>query len=107
MFLRCVGGKANEIRQLAEAFYTNDPYYPRPNPDDPLYKEFSTGCLSAHPKECRDAIDVGEGFLRAIEMSSTDIFPQIGFQYHSQVFTVPFVVSSPSLFPAQLYNPSF
>ena len=57
----------NEIQQLVEAFYSNDPYYPRPNPDDPLYKEFSNGYLSAHPKESRDATDVGEAFLRAIE----------------------------------------
>jgi Zinc finger protein len=57
----------NEIQQLVEAFYTNDLYYPRPNPDDPLYKEFSTGYLSAHPKESRDAIDVGEAFLHVIE----------------------------------------
>ena len=57
----------NEIQQLVEAFYTNDPYYPRPNPGDPLYKEFSDGYLSAHPKEPRDAIVVGEAFLRAIE----------------------------------------
>jgi len=57
----------NEIQQLVEAFYTNDPYYPRPNSDDPLYKEFNNGYLSAHPKESRGAIDVGEAFLRAIE----------------------------------------
>ena len=54
----------NEIQQLVEAFYTNDPYYPRPNPDDPLYKDFSNGYLSAHPEESKD---VGEAFLRAIE----------------------------------------
>jgi Zinc finger protein len=59
--------ESNEIQQLVEAFYTNDPYYPRPNPDDPLYKEFSNGYLSAHPKESRDAIDAGETFLHAIE----------------------------------------
>jgi hypothetical protein len=57
----------NEIQQLVDAFYTNDPYYPRPNPNDPLYKEFSNGYLSAYPKDWRDAIDVGEAFLHAIE----------------------------------------
>ena len=51
----------NEIQQLVDFFYTNDP---RPNPKDPLYKEFSNGCMSAHP---RDAIDVGEASFRAIE----------------------------------------
>jgi len=49
-------------------FFTNDPYYPRPDPDDPLYKEFGNGYLSAHPKESRDAMDGGgEAFLSAIE----------------------------------------
>jgi hypothetical protein len=57
----------NEIQQLVDAFYTNDPYYSRPSPNVLLYKEFSNGYLSAHPKELRDAIDVGEAFLRAIE----------------------------------------
>ena len=59
---------ADEIQQLVDAFYSNDPYYPRrPNPNDPLYKEFSNGYLSAHPKEPRDTIDVGEDFLHVIE----------------------------------------
>ena len=58
---------SNEIQQLVDSFYTNDPYYPRPNPNDPLYTEFSNGYMSAHPKELRDAIDVGEDFLRAID----------------------------------------
>ena len=57
----------NEIQQLVDSFFMNDPYYPRPNPNDSLYKEFSNGYMSAHPKELRDAIDVGESFLRAIE----------------------------------------
>ncbi|KIL60785.1 hypothetical protein M378DRAFT_907321 [Amanita muscaria Koide BX008] len=74
----------NEIQQLVEVFYANVPYYPRPNPDDPLYKEFSNGYLNAHPKESRDAIDVGEAFWRA---SSADLFPRIEFPYHNQVFT--------------------
>ena len=57
----------NEIQQLVDAFYVNDPYYPRPNSNDPLYKEFSNGYLSIHPEESKDAIDVAQAFLRAIE----------------------------------------
>ena len=56
-----------DIQQLVDAFYTNDPYYPRPNPDDLLYREFSNGYMSAHPKEASDAIEVGKAFLNAIE----------------------------------------
>ena len=58
---------SNEIQQLVDAFYTNDPYYPRPNPNDPLYKEFGNGYMSAHPRELRGAVDIGEAFLSAIE----------------------------------------
>jgi hypothetical protein len=57
----------NEIPQLVDAFFINDPYYPRPNPADPLYHEFSNGYFSAVPKEFKDAKEVGEAFLRAIE----------------------------------------
>jgi len=93
---------------LVEAFYTNDPYYPRPNPEDPLYKEFSNGYLSAHPKESRDAIDVVKLFCVRSRTSSADVFPRIEFRYHSQVFTkvesYPFVVCSPSLFPCPVAN---
>ena len=32
--------KKEEINQLVESFFTNDPYYPRPRPQDPLYQKF-------------------------------------------------------------------
>jgi len=47
-----------------DAFFMNDPYYPRPDLIDPLYVGFKTGYLSAYP---RDAVDLGKAFLRAIE----------------------------------------
>ena len=53
-----------EIPTLVEAFFTNDPYYPRPDPTDPLYVQFKTGYLSVYPQ---DATDLGEVFLHAIE----------------------------------------
>jgi hypothetical protein len=82
----CTGKRdPNEIQQLVDAFYTDDPYYPHPDPDDPLYREFSNGYLSAHPKESRDAVDVGETFLRAIEnkQQRPGVFPQIEFRYQN------------------------
>ena len=84
----------NEIQQLVEAFYTNDPYYPRPNPDDLLYKEFSNDYLSAHPEESED---VGEAFCVRSRTSTADVFLRIEFRYNSQVSTkvdsYPFVVA--------------
>jgi hypothetical protein len=53
-----------EIPALVDAFFINDPYYPRPDPKDPHYVQFKTGYLSAYPQ---DAIDLGEAFLHAIE----------------------------------------
>jgi hypothetical protein len=53
-----------EIPTLVDAFFINDPYYPRPDPNDPLYVQFKTGYLSVYPQ---DVIDLGEAFLHAIE----------------------------------------
>jgi len=56
--------RTKEIPTLVEAFFINDPYYPRPDPNDPLYVQFKTGYLSVYPP---DALDLGEAFLLAIE----------------------------------------
>jgi hypothetical protein len=53
-----------EIPQLVEAFFVNDPYYPRPRVADPLYQAFKSGYMSAYPTE---SAELGEAFLRAIE----------------------------------------
>ena len=50
-----------EVPTLVDAFFINDPYYPR---SDPLYIQFKTGYLSVYPQ---DVIDLGEAFLHAIE----------------------------------------
>jgi hypothetical protein len=57
----------NEIHQLVEAFFSNDPYYPRPRPEDPLYQKFRIGYLEVHSKESKEATELAEVFLRAIE----------------------------------------
>ena len=59
--------KKNEVHELVEAFFTNDPYYPRPRPEDPLYRKFCLGYLEADPKESMEATELAEAFLRAIE----------------------------------------
>ena len=57
--------KKDEIHQLVEAFFINDPYYPRP--EDPLYQNFCLGYLEIHSKESKEATELAEVFLRAIE----------------------------------------
>ena len=53
-----------EIPTLVEAFFINDPYGPRPDPNDPLYVKFKTGYLCVYPQ---DATDLGEALLHAIK----------------------------------------
>ena len=59
--------KKNEVHQLVEAFFSNDPYYPRPRPADPLYQKFCLGYQEAHPKGSEEAAEIAEVFLRALE----------------------------------------
>lgn len=32
--------RTESVPSLAQAFFCNDPYYPRPRPQEPLHKEF-------------------------------------------------------------------
>jgi hypothetical protein len=50
-----------------EAFFNYDPYYPRPRPADTLYQKFCLGYLEALPKGSREAVELAEAFLHAIE----------------------------------------
>jgi len=59
--------KKNDIYQLVEAFFSNDPYYPRPRPEDPLYQKFCLGYKELHLKKSKEAAELAEVFLRAIE----------------------------------------
>jgi hypothetical protein len=58
----------DEIPGLVDAFFANDPYYPRPYPTDPLYRQFSAGYMSACSPNDRNAVELGSAFLHAIEM---------------------------------------
>lgn len=57
----------DEIQQLVDSFFINDPYYPRPRANDRLYEQFCTGYWAAHPSGSNDASEIAEVFLRAIE----------------------------------------
>jgi len=57
----------DEIQQLVDSFFINDPYYPRPLANDRLYQQFRAGYKAAHPSESNDAMVIAEEFLSAIE----------------------------------------
>ncbi|KAI6101439.1 hypothetical protein EDD16DRAFT_1650482 [Pisolithus croceorrhizus] len=58
---------SEDVPTLVEAFFTNDPYYPRPIRGDPLYAQFKGGYLSAYPTTSPLAIQLANDFLCAIE----------------------------------------
>ena len=51
-----------DIQELVDAFYTNDPYYPRARSDERQYNHFRLGYLAVYPEE---AIEIGNAFLQA------------------------------------------
>ncbi|KIK25866.1 hypothetical protein PISMIDRAFT_96188 [Pisolithus microcarpus 441] len=57
-----------DVPMLVEAFFINDPYYPRPIPGNPLYAEFKRGYLSVFPTAFPLAIQLANAFLHAIEV---------------------------------------
>ncbi|KAL6300363.1 hypothetical protein BKA93DRAFT_536326 [Sparassis latifolia] len=56
-----------EVGALVSSFFSNDPYYPRPRPSDPLYVAFKNGYLSAYPTQ-PDCHRVATTFLHDIEV---------------------------------------
>ena len=62
--LRVFDRVEGDLSELVDAFFVNDPYYPRPVPGDPLYDSFQRGYLSACPAEHRERAAL---FLQAIE----------------------------------------
>ncbi|TFY65728.1 hypothetical protein EVG20_g5370 [Dentipellis fragilis] len=53
-----------DVGELVQAFFVNDPYYPRSRPDEPLYEAFEEAYLQQYDAEM---MPVGLPFLRAIE----------------------------------------
>ena len=64
--------KIEDLNQLVEAFFLNDPYYPRPRLADPLYKIFRLAYVEAYPKDSKGAEELAEGFLSAIEREQAE-----------------------------------
>lgn len=54
----------DNIQDLVDSFFSNDPYYPRPNPIDSLYIDFRTAYLNRCPEQHRLK---AQRFLAAIE----------------------------------------
>ncbi|RPD62716.1 hypothetical protein L226DRAFT_324399 [Lentinus tigrinus ALCF2SS1-7] len=53
-----------DVVDLVQPFFVNDPYYPRPRPNDPLYQAFRSGYLEQYGTHTRS---IGIAFLDAIE----------------------------------------
>ena len=60
--------KREQVNQLVQSFFINDPYYPRPRPQDPLYHKFCLGYTDACPKGSEEAVEIAATFFRAIEV---------------------------------------
>ncbi|CAA7267110.1 unnamed protein product [Cyclocybe aegerita] len=69
----------SDIETLTSAFFSNDPYYPRPRSSDALYATFKTGYLSAFSG---DLVPWGNAFLAAIEDEASS-----GFSYSNSGFS--------------------
>ena len=65
--MRVWSRKIEDIDQLVEAFFQNDPYYPRPRLSDPLYMDFRLGYIEAYPQDSKEAEELAVAFLGAIE----------------------------------------
>lgn len=60
-------GKALEgVSVLIDAFFQNDPYYPRPRVGDSAYNAFKEGYLSAYP-QAEGCLNIASSFLTCIE----------------------------------------
>lgn len=59
--------KEDGVHQLVDAFFSNDPYYPRPRRGDPLYQKFCLGYLEATLKVSKEDAELAKAFLHAIE----------------------------------------
>ncbi|KAI0827840.1 hypothetical protein BC628DRAFT_1365720 [Trametes gibbosa] len=53
-----------DMQDLVDSFFTNDPYYPRPDPENVLYQEFRKACLAECPQDLRHR---AAQFIAAIE----------------------------------------
>ncbi|KIY52170.1 hypothetical protein FISHEDRAFT_35658 [Fistulina hepatica ATCC 64428] len=57
----------DDIATLVSAFFSNDPYYPRPRPNDSLYQSFKKGYQEAFVQISSSGMPFADLFLQAIE----------------------------------------
>ena len=62
--MRTFGKASGDIAELVDAFFANDPYYPRPEPSSVLYSNFKKGYMGSCSPESRTRAAL---FLQAIE----------------------------------------
>ncbi|KAM5545179.1 hypothetical protein V8D89_001290 [Ganoderma adspersum] len=62
--MRAFDRDEGDVSELVDAFFVNDPYYPRPVPSDVLYDSFKRGYVSACPSNLGERAAL---FLQAIE----------------------------------------
>lgn len=60
------GKNMEGVAELVTAFFSNDPYYPRPRLQDPRYQTFRAAYLAACPAD-QDALEISLAFLTGIE----------------------------------------
>lgn len=54
------------VSTLVDAFFQNDPYYPRPREHDSVHAAFKEGYRSSYPRT-DDCLMIADAFLAAIE----------------------------------------
>ena len=67
--MRAFDRDEGDISELVDAFFVNDPYYPRPVPGDALYDGFKQGYMNACPPHLRERAVL---FLLAIEVRQAE-----------------------------------
>ncbi|KAJ7205302.1 hypothetical protein GGX14DRAFT_368238 [Mycena pura] len=60
---------SGSVEPLVDAFFSNDPYYPRPRHGNPLYTEFKDAYLTACPDETRE---LAQAFIQTIEQKQAE-----------------------------------
>ncbi|KAI1784384.1 hypothetical protein LXA43DRAFT_1123527 [Ganoderma leucocontextum] len=63
-----------DVSEPVDAFFANDPYYPRPVPGDALYDSFKRGYIGACPSETRERAAL---FLQAIQARHAERHPPV------------------------------
>ena len=71
--MRAFDRDMGDVLELVDAFFVNDPYYPRPVPGEALYEGFKRGYVNACPQTLRERAIL---FLQAIEARQAEKRPR-------------------------------